>query len=123
MKKKSFKEFRRILALSLTILILFSMFFSLFIETLSYAQVFEQYELIYAPNPEYGPLDSWVKSISYLFVGVWHWIITLICIFIVFRFIHYPDIIITDEIKSMFKIRRKKYGKKKGRQTKLSEFV
>ena len=94
----------------------------MFIETLSYAESFEQYELIYAPQPDYAPLEPWVKSISYFFVEIWHWIVAITCIFIVYRFIAYPEVIITDEIKAMFRIRRKKDGKKKGRQTKLSDF-
>jgi len=118
---KSYRDLRHTLALALAILILFSMVFSLFISTLSYAQAFEEYETLRIVKPDLEPLEPWVKTVSFIFIEIWHWIIAIVCIFMVYRFIAYPKLIITKEFKQMFK-RRKKDGKKKGRQTTLFEF-
>jgi len=117
MKSETGRHWRYILCLSLTILIMFSLHFALFIDWLGYAQAFEEYNMQYGWRPEYEPIEPWVKTVSFLFIQVWHWIVGIICIFIIWRFIWYPDVLITDEFKSKF--RRKKHGKKKSRQTKL----
>lgn len=119
MKAKTGRSLRYMLCLWLTILILFSLHFAMFIDWLGYAQAFEEYDLLYAWRPGYEPVQQWVKTVSFIFTQVWHWIVGIICIFVIWRFIWYPKVLLTDEFKDSFKIRRKKHEEKNSKQTKL----
>jgi len=111
MKPKTGKDLRYMLCLGLTILILFSLYFSLFIDWLSYNQAFEEYEILYGWRPEYERIQPWVKTVSLLFVQIWHWAIGLISIFVLWRFVWYPEVLLTPEFKELFKLPRRRKKK------------
>ena len=108
MKPKTSKDLRYVLCTLLTLIIIISLYISLFLDVLSYSQAFEEYEILYGWRPEYGRIQPWVKQVCIILIQVWHWCTGLISIFVLWRFIWYPDVLFTPEFKSMIKPKRRK---------------
>lgn len=93
----------------LTLMILMSMLFTYVTTTVTKSIVITKAE------QETGVfIDEWIKDFYYWLEFIWHWTIAIVIIFVVWRFLWYPEQIFTGEIKSWF-IPKKKSKKVKAK--------
>jgi len=102
MNQKTNKSLRGLICLVLLFVIFSSMLFFNMMMVVTSALVFDEWN---EENPD-EQIEGWVLHFYYNMIFIWLLSLSLVAIFIVYRFIWYPEIIFTEEVKE------KCFGKK-----------
>lgn len=108
MNQKTSKSLRSILCFLLAFVILSSMLFVSMMVIVTSAVTFDTWN---KENPD-NKIESWVLHFYYNMIIIWFFAISIVAVFVVCRFIWYPDIIFTKEFKDKCFPKRGKLLKK-----------